>query len=161
LGVCIMKHEQVLLALWRAAEDSLEGWATIPDLARALGWHELDVEHELNVLAGLKLVTAFGADWDNAGWLYCLTEAGLSRARELAAAVPGSQPERQNQAGRRGYGTPAEKGAAYREWRDMPNDSRPKLPDWLEAQFGTTAGILNVKPRTFQGWKKYTQKTRA
>lgn len=79
------------------------------------------------------------------------TTVQTSETPQATAAQAGKSQTR----GRRGYGTRAEKRQAYLDWQNLDDDTRPRLEDWLETQFGENAGVLNVKPRTFQGWKRY------
>ncbi len=91
------------------------------------------------------------ARMEREGWLGAQPAAG--------GAVPGDGPGTgksiKSKSGRRGYGTKAEKRQAVHDWDTIPPDERPRLEDWLENQFGTESGLLNVKPRTFQGWRRY------
>lgn len=65
-----------------------------------------------------------------------------------------------SKSGRRGYGTRAEKKQAVMDWDATNRNTRPRLEDWLEGKFGATGGVLNVKPRTFQGWRKHLKNSR-
>jgi hypothetical protein len=60
--------------------------------------------------------------------------------------------------GRRGYGTVAEKKQAVLDWDALDPDNRLAQVEWLEQRFGATGGVLNVSPRTFQGWRRYLKK---
>lgn len=91
------KHEQLLIAIREACGDQLMDWTSLPELDERLGWGELAIQDEADLLTELGLAlgwySAFGRDGQPVYTVHLLA-AGLARARELtAAAVLSAAPD--------------------------------------------------------------------